>query len=202
MWLSRTCRRSSSSMSPCHRLLARISFHRSVLNLLAWISILFPDRLTSLAVSESECMTTVLILCAHFWPSLWAMQLSSIQRESSVYKNTIFTVKFTFITINSLLSCSFTSCVPYYCRLSALTQSFIQFFTMDPSSGYTFPDIDNHETANFMTMFQNTMQPQSQPHFNLPQEMLFWDHAPLTNNGLTGRMMPGPAHGTIRQSST
>ena len=63
---------------------------------------------------------------------------------------------------------------------------------MDPSSAYNVPDIDNHDTANFMAMFQSTIEPQSQPHFNLPEEMLFWDHAPLTNNGLVGSMMPGP----------
>ena len=58
---------------------------------------------------------------------------------------------------------------------------------MDPSSGYTVPDIDNHETTNFMAMWQDT-----QPlHFSLPEEMLFWDHAPLINNGLVGITIRG-----------
>ncbi|KAI9368788.1 hypothetical protein BJX61DRAFT_536966 [Aspergillus egyptiacus] len=68
---------------------------------------------------------------------------------------------------------------------------------MDPSSGYTVADIDNHETTTFTAMWQDTIEPQSQPlHFNPPEEILFWDHTPLTNTGLAGGIMPGPAHGT------
>lgn len=68
---------------------------------------------------------------------------------------------------------------------------------MDPPSNYNVADTDSHDTTNFMAMWQDTIEPQSQPlHFNLPEEMLFWNDIPLTNNGLTGSMMPGPAHGT------
>ncbi|KAL3472574.1 hypothetical protein BJX99DRAFT_262135 [Aspergillus californicus] len=68
---------------------------------------------------------------------------------------------------------------------------------MSPSSGYTVADIHNHETINFTAMWQDTIEPQTQPlPFNLSDEMLLWDHTPLTNNGVVGSMMPGPAHGT------
>ncbi|BCS18262.1 C2H2-type zinc finger protein [Aspergillus puulaauensis] len=68
---------------------------------------------------------------------------------------------------------------------------------MDPPSSYNVADINNNDTTNFMAMWQDTIEPQSHPlHFNLPEEMFFWNDIPLTNNGLAGSMMPGPAHGT------
>lgn len=67
---------------------------------------------------------------------------------------------------------------------------------MDPSSIYTVADIDSHDTTNFITMWQETVEPQSQPlDFNLPEETLLWHQTPLTN-GLAGSMMAGPAHRT------
>lgn len=67
---------------------------------------------------------------------------------------------------------------------------------MDPSSSYNVADIDDNETTNFMAMWQDPVEAQSQPlDFNLPEEMLFWNDTPLTDNRLAGSMMPGPAHG-------
>ncbi|OJJ01299.1 hypothetical protein ASPVEDRAFT_82824 [Aspergillus versicolor CBS 583.65] len=67
---------------------------------------------------------------------------------------------------------------------------------MDPSSGYTVTDIDNHETTNFITLWQDNLESQLQPFdFNLPEETLFWHQTPSTS-GLAGSMMAGPAHRT------